>query len=507
MNRRHCWLPVNLLPVDPAAEAAGTQPRTAAAAPPVRLAPEITAAKEPATDSAAHAGERIEPASFQELTPGKTTREQVVAKLGEPAGVTEQDGIETLRFVVGPFPTVRVSLQNDRVSSIVVHLAAPSTRQDIAKELGLEAFRPAIVQDGQQRPLGEVYPERGLMFAYADGAADERTALIEHVILETISVEPFLLRAQQPPWEHLAARLADLRTAQELAPDNAVAFALTADLQLECGRPLMALAAAQKAVELDAASAAYQVTLANAHRQLGQAKEATDVLRAVMQKSDLSPLDHARARNLYGRLLATTEPRDYKRAMEETVSAIKLAAGATERAAGTDRQQLRQTLIDAELSLAEILAYGPWKQKHQVVPQWLATAEKSAGELVQKDHGSRIALLSVYNTTLHCLLALDGQGSPDKVADAALQLGREIISQVEDDEFHAVVEWRLGTGQWLAAQIAHRQGQGPKALQFANNADALMASAAKTRVEARNDASPESTSVPDGVDLRVLSEG
>ena len=29
-----------------------------------------------------------------------------------------------------------------------------------------------MVRDDQQRLLGEVYPQRGLMFAYADGAKD-----------------------------------------------------------------------------------------------------------------------------------------------------------------------------------------------------------------------------------------------------------------------------------------------------------------------------------------------
>ena len=206
-------------------------------------------------------------------------------------------------------------------------------------------------------------------------------------------------------------------------------------------------------------------------------------MRGLLKRTDLSALDHARARFLYGRLLATTTPRDYRRAMEETVSAIKLAAAQTERAEGENRKQLRQVLIDSELSLAEILAYGPWKQKHQVVPQWLATAEKTANEFIQKDGGSSRTLLSVYSTSLHCLLVLDGQGTPDKIADAAMQLGRDLISQSEDDDYHAAVEWQLGTGLWYAAQVANRQGQGSAALQFANNADALLTSGGKTRSE------------------------
>ena len=476
--------PVNLLPVDPVAESAGTTSRTAAAAPPVRLAPDMSSFPD-ATSPATASGERVEPASFQEVSPGKTTRLELVEHLGEPkSSAAQEDGSEILRFAVGPFPTVRVTVRDELVVSIVIDLASPSTREDVAKELGLEAFRPAVVLDDKHHPLGEVYPERGLMFAYAAGTTDVQAALIDHVILETITVEPFLLRAQQPPLDNLGQRLADLKTAQDLAPDNAAAFGLTADLQLACGRPLSALKAAEKALELDPDGVSYQIALADARRQLGQAIEAQEVLKTVLGKPDLSPYDHARARYLYGRLLATTAPRDYKRAMEETVSAIKLAAGGLEPTQGADRRKLREILIDAELSLAEILAYGPWKQKHQVVPQWLATAEKTAHELIQKDNGSELSMLNVYNATLHCLLALNGQGTPDKVADAALQLGRNLIAKVEDSEYHAAVEWRLGTALWLASQIAHRQGAGSSALQFANNADALLESASKTRMEA-----------------------
>ena len=153
---------------------------------------------------------------------------QVLEKLGEPADTTEHDGAEVLSYAIGPFPKVRVTLHEDVVSSIVIHLAGPSVRTDVAKELGLEDFRPVVVRDDQHRALGEVYPERGLMFAYADGSTDSQEARVEHVILETITVEPFLLRAQQEPADHYLRRRADLEVAQRLAPEDPVAFGLAA---------------------------------------------------------------------------------------------------------------------------------------------------------------------------------------------------------------------------------------------------------------------------------------
>jgi tetratricopeptide (TPR) repeat protein len=268
-----------------------------------------------------------------------------------------------------------------------------------------------------------------------------------------------------------------------LEPETPAPFALAAHLDLVCGRPLSALEAAQNAIALDGDKVEYQLLRIGARHRLGQSREALESVRAILNRTDLSPLDQARARFLCGRLLATTAPRDYKRAMEETVSAIKLAAGQIERTEGETRGQLRQVLIDSELSLAEILAYGPWKQKHQVVPQWLATAEKTTNDFIDKDGGPRRTLLSVYTTSLHCLLVLDGQGTPDRIADAAMQLGRDLIAETEDDDYHAAIEWQLGTGLWYAAQVANRQGHAPAALQYANNADALLVSGGKTRTE------------------------
>ncbi len=306
---------------------------------------------------------------------------------------------------------------------------------------------------------------------------------MEHVILETIRSNRSCCALSRHRRTTMSQRLTDLEIAQQLAPEDPVAFGLAARIDIECGQPLTALAAAQKAVELSPQSVEYQITLADAKRQLGQSREALEATRKVLQQSDLSPLDQARARFILGRILATTAPRNYRQAMEETVTAIKVAAAQIDSAERETRTQMRQVLIDAELSLAEILAYGPWKQKHQVIPQWLVTAEKAANEYIQKDDGPRRVLLNVYSTSLHCLLVLDGQGAPDNIADTAIQLGRDLIAQTEDDDYRAAIEWQLGTGLWYAAQVAHRQGHASAALQYANNADALLVSAGKTRSE------------------------
>jgi tetratricopeptide (TPR) repeat protein len=449
----------------------------------VKLAPEISAWTSPGGAAAEQKIADMKPATFQDITPGETTRDEVLERLGAPATAVQEETGELLTYAIGPFPKVCITVREDVVASIVIHLAGPSARDDVAKELGLENYRSAIVRDDQQQPLGEVYPERGLMFAYAqDGLGS--AAQVDHVVLETLSAEPFLLRCEQTPAEHVTRRLADLRAVQHFAPQQATAWDDAAQLELASGRPQAALVAAQRAVELDGASAAYAITLAEAQHHSGKSAEALQTLRSGLERPGLSPLDQLRGKLLLGRLLAVTTPRDFRRAMEETVAAIKLASAQARQAEEQDYAAFQERLIDAELSLAAILAYGPWKQKHEVVPQWLATAEKAANEYVQQHGGSRRLHLSVYRTSLQCLMCLEGQGAPDHIVTTAADIGRELVAAVDDDDYRAAIEWQLGTALWYAAQIAHQQGRPSDALRYATNADVLLVSASKTRSEA-----------------------
>jgi len=473
--------PVELLPVEPRAAAPAPVAGPELAGPTVKLAPELNTLMDAAS---ARTAASVKPANFKDITPGTTTRDEVLEKLGEPSDSVEQGDKEVWRYAIGPFPQVRITVEADVVSSIVIHLAGPSPRAEVAEELGLEDLRPVVVADEQDRPLGEVYPERGLMFAYSDDVEDALQANVEHVVLETISYEPFLLRAQRTPRESFSLRLADLEIAQRLEPEDPVAFGLAAQLSLECGKPLTAQAAAQKAVELNPTSAEYRLTLADALRQLGQATEALQGTRALLDRGDLLPHQQAQAHWLVGRMLATTAPRDHREAMDETVRAIKLAASQLSSDDADVRAAMRRTLVEAELSLAEILAYGPWRQKHEVIPQWLVTAEKAANEYVEKEGGSRRILLSVYRTSLHCLLVLDGKGAPDTIAQAAIDLGRDLLAETEDADCRAAIEWELGTGLLYAAQVAYRQGSAASALALANNADTLLVSGGKRRSQA-----------------------
>lgn len=476
--------PARLIPVEDVTAAPEISTDVApASAPAVRLAPEPlkVSGKEAKEITRSVAG--IRPANFKGITPGASSRDDILEKLGEPQETTSSDEKEELVFKLGPFPSVQITLVDKVVSSIVIRLAEPTPRGDVVTELNLEEFEPVSIRDDAHRLLGEVYPERGLMFAFQGDVEAESEPLVGQVVLERVSVEPFLLRVEQTAEDQITKRLENLRIVQQLLPDDAEAYGLAAQLDEQSGRLASARTAVMKALEIEPDRVGYQIESANIQHQLGNHKEALETIRAVLAEEDLSSIDEATGRFVLGRILATTPHYDHQQAMQETVSAIRLAAARLKTEKLPARKKARRLLFDAELSLSEILAHGPWKQRHSVVPQWLASAEKVANEHVEADGASRDVLLDLYRTSLHCLLVLDGQGSPTNIADAAIQLGRQLISESEDLDYQSLVEWKLGTGLWYAAQIEHQQGKAGEAMRFANNAEALMSAANDVRGE------------------------
>jgi hypothetical protein len=314
-------------------------------------------------------------ASFQGITPGKSTMAEVIERLGEaPENMEEGDNV-VWGYQIGPFPRVEVMLTDELVTSVVIHLPNPGTREEIANELKLGRFRPLRVRDDQGLLLGEAYPERGLLFAFGSQKADQQAPKVEHVVLEPVTAEPFMLRAEETAEVRFADRLSDLKIAVDMDPDIARAHWMRAELAMKCGRLQEAREAIEAAVALEPDNVPYQVTAATIYFQLGRRDDALKQTSDILASQDLAALDKTRAQVLHGRLLATGPEYDYKKAMQETVAAIKEAAQQVRASQGHERLRWRSVLVDGELGRATIISHGRWEDRHSVVPQWLASAE------------------------------------------------------------------------------------------------------------------------------------
>lgn len=474
-------VPTKIQPEEP--EQAEQSEQAKQPAPPASLAPDLL--PQNMTRVKAIVPADVRPSSFQGLVPGTAKRSFATEKLGEPTHEETTGDHTVMTFKIGPFPSVDVTLRDDMVTSILVHLAAAGSRDDVVKELKLSGFRSTPVVDESGQILGEVYPERALTLVYAPEQTPTGVRLVSDVVLEKITPEPFLLRAQQNVETRLGSCLSDLEMVHQLAPDNAMAYSIESDIHAQCGRVDAAIAVARQAIELDPSRIRYQIAMAELQRRKSQFDVAIQVPRKILESTELSPLDEALTHLELGKVLVTMPSHAYKEAMEEFVASVKqLSALAKEADSDPARKHARELLIDAELWLARTIASGPWEKRSEVAPQWLASAEKTTRQLIQEDHGPQDRLLHVYVTSLECLDILDGEGDPAKLADAAITLGRSLITESKDEDSQATVEWHLGIALRHAAEIAYRHGQADTALRYAGNANALLTSGAKRRAGA-----------------------
>ena len=134
------------------------------------------------------------PLQFQGLTPGRSSATDLKDKFGAAQEESQENGAATQTFQLGPFQQVKVAVSDKIVRSIQVFFKESYGPQDMAKQLGIDQFKPVIVRDSRGVETGRVYPERGATLLYVHKSDPVQ---VKQLILEPISPVPFLQRAQE----------------------------------------------------------------------------------------------------------------------------------------------------------------------------------------------------------------------------------------------------------------------------------------------------------------------
>ena len=458
-------------PNPPAASSRRTSPDKSSAPEKKTDSPPASDAK-PAVDLAPRA------ASFQGITPGVTKADEVQTLLGKPAAKAGAKNEAQWTYKVGPFPKVEITLVADVVHAIVIHLQAPAAPADVARDLDLAVFEPVPVPDETGEILGQAYPERGILLAFAPGAADRQVA---HIALEQISAESFLLRAQHFAPPHVTRGLADLDVAQRINPHDPRPHRMRARLLASLGKQTEALAAAHEAVRLDPDNADYRLTQARRLADTGQFVRAIKDTRAIVDQPKLRPDLRAAAECQLGELLATGPSSDYAQAVEHHLAAIKTATTlAQDRHPGV-RRAAKQILLAAHLGVAQEIAAGNWQRKPDVVAQWLLNADRIARDLVDNEGAPELVRFAAQCQALAAAVALPPGLDFTSTANETIELGRRLIAQATDPLFKQQLEWELGEAHFAAMRVAQNIGKQDDALKLGGDAIALLESAAAGR--------------------------
>ena len=434
----------------------------------------------PTADGAVNSEVTVDPAAFNGIVPGLSTMEDVRKAWGEPTARAEQDGDLLHLYEVGPFSRVETHFRDDKVVGIVVHLEKAYPANLVAEHLQLSNVRPVLVSDPQGMVIGQAFPEKGVLFGFSSpGEVGKASMLVTQIVLDPISAEPFVLRAETFLENDPESAEKDLRAALRLDPALARAHWLLAKSYILLGSASSGLAAARQAVTLAPHDPQFRLTLAQLLALAGEREAALRELQTVVAAAESRPHLKARAVCALGDLNANAEPPDYKRAVDYYTEAIKIAHPIASDAHPAYRLAAKEVLVDAHLGAARSIAWGPWEQKEIVVPRWLERAGAAADELAEEG-GSPLFRIRVAAAALSAAVGVPSGLDPqpwiarlEAAAPAALaEAGRLRRLQIQ---------WDIGVALYDAVQCFQIRGEDALALQYGMEAAELLESGQTSR--------------------------
>ena len=272
-----------------------------------------------------------QPAKFNGIQPGKSTKKDVLAAWKEPSKTKATDGGLVLTYKIEPFRSVEVQLTGDSVVAIKIELRGSLPPKRLAKQLSLDTLESVAVTDAEGATLGQAYPERGVLFLFGSSsdlvAATSNTMqpAVTHVVIQPLDADAFALRAESRLHGPYEQNIEDLETALTINPNLAHAHWLLAEIYLATGQADRAKEAADEACEIDPENAAYQLRKAQAEFALGEYDDATLGVRAVFDRESTPPIVKAQALHEMAKLAALGDAEISSKAISFDNRSIALA--------------------------------------------------------------------------------------------------------------------------------------------------------------------------------------
>jgi tetratricopeptide (TPR) repeat protein len=413
----------------------------------------------------------VRASSFQGVTPGETTAAQLVEMLGEPVARQSQGAEEVLTYQVGPFPKVEVIVTNDTIASVVIFLDSLASPQDISQELKLGTFEAVPIRSESGALLGQIYPERGVMFSFDPDAAEQK---VGQLVLEQITAEPFLMRVRQDRKHQYARNLTDLAHAQEYAPDTGEIYWLKARILQATGDYRRALSAVDKAIELTPDDSRLLTTRAKIHFELDDHEAAIADAKSVIADKTAPPEYQARAKCQLADFIANGPEHQYNEALQIHQEALQMGV----QLATTDRTEVRRyakrVLVDAYFGVANDIARGRWQDKQETMLKWLKGASEIAYGMLEFDQGESVLRLEIIHKTLTSYAGLKINADAKKAVSQLLDELDQIVGRSTDAGYQNELRWIAVETIYQAIEIARVRGDHQQVLQFAEHANRLV---------------------------------
>ncbi len=438
---------------------------------------------------AAHVGSfPAEPVKFQGVLVGKSTKQELIDAWGKPAeSVATAEG-SVLAYDIDPFQAVEVLIgESDVVSAIKIALAAPLDSKQLAGQLSLSGIRPVTAFDDTDQPLGQAFPERGVLFMFqasdADVLADDGASQpsVSHVVLQQLDPLAFAMRADSRLHGPYAQNIADLNTAIQLDAKCAHAHLLLAKIYLATGQADQADEAARAACEIDADNASYQLFRGRTQGLIGEYDNAVLTVRAVLDREDIAPIDKAQALHQMGNLASLGDMEIASKAIGFQTRAIEIADEVAASANSKERRAAKQLLVEAHMAIAEEIARQAFNQKVENLSLWVGRASGIAEDYIANDGGSVELRLMIAQRALAALASFRPTLDPAPWVAEADEAAQMLLEQSDDELWQSRIKWELGLAYLNALRVEHMRRETHTALQYGDEAVEYLAQGAATR--------------------------
>lgn len=396
-----------------------------------------------------------EAASFASITPGESTIDQVEKAWKAPTEVVRQDGLIIHRYKIDPFERIEVVFAGQTVATIIVRLDGSVSANKLMKELKIDDVSPVFVSGELGEILGQAFPERGVLFAFDQNQPtnDGPANLVSEIVLEPLSADPFVLRAESRLDSHFDDNLRDLELAIKYSPNHARAHWLYARVLCAVGRTKESVAAIQKTINLEGKNPQYYITYAQILDQMGDRDEAIKQAKVAVVRSKKQNHIKARAYCLLGDLLNASDEPQMAKALEYHTAAIKAAESLLSNRHPALRKMAKEVVIDAHLGAASDIAWGEWSNKGKAVDRWTSLAAAFAEELIANDGGTEEHRFRVASRALAAYVGTAGELDPTEWTEESLRVGKQMIQKAVDPTVRQQLEWETGMAAFNAVQV------------------------------------------------------
>ncbi len=411
----------------------------------------------------------VKTAAFMRVVPGDTTADELFQHWGPPSDTAEQDGTSIYLYTIEALNHIEVIVRGGIVSSIIIRLDDPFPEDQVRGVLRTELLnaKPVLVPDVNGQIIGEVFPEKGVMFLFAAPEAGPGL-LVQQIAIEQVTADPFLLRAEALLLEQPSEARRDIENAIQIQEDNAKAHWLLARIASLEGRYNEAVRQSEQAIKHDPTKPAYHLTLVQLMTQMNHIEEAKLYLEEMLPLCERYPHEKAKAISLLGDLYRMSQKPDYDIAIECHYEAIRIASELLEHNNQTVRLAAKEALFEAHLAAAKDVVWGHWDNKPAAIRKWIDKALDIAAdsEIREQQRDFREFPLKIAACALAAQVVLPETNDLEPYVLELIDTAEALIQTTRDPILVRKYQWETSLALYDAVQIYQIRKQYSPALKY-----------------------------------------